>query len=1066
MAQMNIKQVKGPTPSEGSILFLGTNSVVSENFDNLRWDNTNKVVTVDGSIQLLNGNFQYLNGSVQSGYILTSDAQGIASWQQNSFLTQSVVQIEILGTQNGINRDFLLTAAITSPVNLFFINGQLLTDGYDYLISGTALSINSDRPAPSSSDKLSIYGVVSSFDIIGTSGTSGTSGSSGSSGTSGDAGTSGTSGTSGDNGSSGTSGTSGDAGSSGTSGTSGDAGTSGTSGTSGDAGTSGTSGTSGTTGTSGTSGTGFTTISTPLDNRVLTSDGSSNSAVAETNLTFDGNTLSVSGDLIVTGSFTVSGQSSVVNTENLYVQDPIILLAGTQTGTPTLDSGLFINRGSSQTQSFIWDESDKEFALISTDDPSDVIGSVNISGYSNLRVAGLTTSNIKITEGAVDGYFLRSSSSGDGVWTQIPGGLTGSGTSNYIPKWTSSEQLSSTSSISDSGTSVDFSAELLPISTGTYNLGSPTLEWNKLYVASQSLYIGGVTISSDNDAISVNKINFGSELEPVFLSASGSTILVSNSITGVDLINGVNITTHASRHLPNGADPLSTGVPSNVGTTNDEGIQNAFARQDHVHALGTDVVSDSNILAHTSSKISIVNKSQLNSSIVYIDQSNTFGTFSNIFKSSNLSLTNPANTFNYTFVGSALSASRNITLPLLLSSDTFVFENHIQTLTNKTLTSPIITNPTISNPYVTGLATFSRVYILDAPIDNNESYKLAVNSSHEIIKVPLDQKADFYINNNTTTTLTATNSWTKLAGVGALSVHSSSTFTYSSSSITLLSATGDGGFENTITSGTQGFADNGWVLVNGAQTNKWYVGSTGASGSGFGAYISNNNGTSNAYTNTATSVVHFYKDIVIPPYTNTVNISFAIRVTGENTFDYVRVYNSSTSFTPAAGTVITGQLAEYSVLTGYNTRTLSFNPTLSSVTQSRRIIFTWRNDTSAGTQPPASIDNISITYDPMLELTYTGSQSTFKSTLSGSFQATATINNVGIQVAKNGLTNSNPSETTYTVSGGGANEKTSFIVQNTFTMSDGDYINPLINNKSSATSVLVNDLFLNIIQID
>jgi hypothetical protein len=541
----------------------------------------------------------------------------------------------------------------------------------------------------------------------------------------------------------------------------------------------------------------------------------------------------------------------------------------------------------------------------------------------------------------------------------------------------------------------------------------------------------------------------------------------SNSIVGVDLINGVNILSHASRHLPNGSDPLSTGVPSNIGTSNQEGIQNAFARQDHIHAIGTDVVSDSNILAHTSSKITIINKSQLNSSIVYVDQSNTFGAFNNTFRSSNLLLTNPSNTFNYTFVGSSIGSNRNITLPLLISNDTFVFENHGQTLTQKTIVSPTISNPNISDPFVTGVATFSRVFALDVPsqLSSEQSYKLALNSSEEIISISPYQKVDFYMNNNTTTTLTATNSWTKIAGIGSLSQLSSSSFTYSSAITRLVSATGDGGFENTITTGTQGFVDNGWVVVNGSQTNKWFVGTTGASGSGFGAYVSTN-GAANTYTTTVSSVVHFYRDIVIPPWTNKVNLTFSIRVTGEGTFDYVRVYNTANTFTPVAGTINSGQLAEYSLLTGYGTQTITITPTLSPTAQTRRITFTWRNDGSGGAQPPASIDNISITYDPMLELTYTGSQSTFKSTLSGSFQATATINNVGIQVAKNGLTNSNPSETTYTVSGGGANEKTSFIVQNTFTMSDGDYINPLINNKSSATSVLVNDLFLNIIQID
>ena len=43
----------------------------------------------------------------------------------------------------------------------------------------------------------------------------------------------------------------------------------------------------------------------------------------------------------------------------------------------------------------------------------------------------------------------------------------------------------------------------------------------------------------------------------------------------------------------------------------------------------------------------------------------------------------------YIFAGSNLVADRTITLPLLTGNDTFVFEAHTQTLTNKTLTSPV-----------------------------------------------------------------------------------------------------------------------------------------------------------------------------------------------------------------------------------------------------------------------------------------------------------------------------------------------------------------------------------------
>jgi hypothetical protein len=43
------------------------------------------------------------------------------------------------------------------------------------------------------------------------------------------------------------------------------------------------------------------------------------------------------------------------------------------------------------------------------------------------------------------------------------------------------------------------------------------------------------------------------------------------------------LNTHASRHLPNGADPLTTGIPVPTANANAIGEANSFARADHVH---------------------------------------------------------------------------------------------------------------------------------------------------------------------------------------------------------------------------------------------------------------------------------------------------------------------------------------------------------------------------------------------------------------------------------------------------------------------------------------------------
>lgn len=79
----------------------------------------------------------------------------------------------------------------------------------------------------------------------------------------------------------------------------------------------------------------------------------------------------------------------------------------------------------------------------------------------------------------------------------------------------------------------------------------------------------------------------------------------------------------------------------------------------------------------------------------------TFVFESHIQTLSNKTLTLPqindtSSDHQYIFAVNELTADRTITLPLLTSNDTFVFESHTQTLTNKTLTNPVIDTATIN----------------------------------------------------------------------------------------------------------------------------------------------------------------------------------------------------------------------------------------------------------------------------------------------------------------------------------------------------------------------------------
>jgi hypothetical protein len=101
--------------------------------------------------------------------------------------------------------------------------------------------------------------------------------------------------------------------------------------------------------------------------------------------------------------------------------------------------------------------------------------------------------------------------------------------------------------------------------------------------------------------------------------------------------------------------------------------------------------------------------------------------------------------------------------------------------------------------------------------------------------------------------------------------------------------------------------------------------------------------------------VHFYRD-----FNNIASISFDLKVNGETGYDYLAVYLVETSVTPTAGTLLTNALATYfGKGTAWQRYTINIP---STSTGAKRLVFTWRNDADTGTQPPAAIDNITVTF--------------------------------------------------------------------------------------------------------
>ncbi len=159
-----------------------------------------------------------------------------------------------------------------------------------------------------------------------------------------------------------------------------------------------------------------------------------------------------------------------------------------------------------------------------------------------------------------------------------------------------------------------------------------------------------------------------------------------------------------------------------------------------------------------------------------------------------------------------------------------------------------------------------------------------------------------------------------------------------------------------------------WLFANPAGTtaNQWVINSATNNGGTRSAYITNNSATvppPNTYTNTSITSAHIYTSVTFPAGETAAVLTFDWKALGEHTstanWDYLRVSISATA--PTSGTLPS---AASQLPVSYNAQSsfvnASVNIPASLATGTKFIIFTWHNDSSGGTNPPAAIDNVSL----------------------------------------------------------------------------------------------------------
>lgn len=119
--------------------------------------------------------------------------------------------------------------------------------------------------------------------------------------------------------------------------------------------------------------------------------------------------VTIGQDLTVTGNLVVNGNTTTLNTETINVEDNIIVLNSTVTGSPTLDAGIEVERGTSNNAVLKWNETTDSwqisedgtnFANIATTDDVAAVSVTSLNDVGDVSIANAAAGQFLKWDGA------------------------------------------------------------------------------------------------------------------------------------------------------------------------------------------------------------------------------------------------------------------------------------------------------------------------------------------------------------------------------------------------------------------------------------------------------------------------------------------------------------------------------------------------------------------------------------------------------------------------------------------------------------------------------------------
>ena len=289
-----------------------------------------------------------------------------------------------------------------------------------------------------------------------------------------------------------------------------------------------------------------------------------------------GGDLAVTGNTILTGNLTVNGTTTTVNTETLTVDDNIIVLNNNETGTPSANGGIEIERGTADNAVLQWTEgTDKwetkvgsSYATIKALN-GEFTGEVTTTG--DLTVGGdltttgvvtmgnhtvLGTSSVNPSGQIYPNYNFNGDLSSTDSFATLQTDISGSGNTAYVGDFDLGfnrrasdganlgyhgmfrngmiDQLLTrklTAFQAGTGGANDFitvSGDLIPKTDNTESLGSASKQWKEVFIGPGSLYIDGHKVLGSSESGTINFSTDTGQTLDVFAGGASGTAGVIN----------------------------------------------------------------------------------------------------------------------------------------------------------------------------------------------------------------------------------------------------------------------------------------------------------------------------------------------------------------------------------------------------------------------------------------------------------------------------------------------------------------------------------------------------------